>query len=314
MAIELRQLRSFVEVAQAGSFSRAASLLSIAQPALSRQIRQLEQAMNARLFHRNGRGVVPTLAGELLLGHARDILNRASQAQRELAALQGHPTGTVVLGVPPSVSTMFLTPLVVQVRDRYPGVKLHVMEGFSGTVLDWVQIGRVDVAIIYNVRPCPLILAETLLVEDLFLVRKPDRQDPRSVIRCEDLAEIPVVLPAKPHGLRLLCESAMGQHGYALDVRFEIDSLPIMKELAREGVVPTILPYGAVAREVEAGQLEALRIVEPNLSRTMMLATATNRPIDASVRAIIGAIQSVVADLGGTQQQDRGGSAAAYGA
>lgn len=298
MTIELRQLRSFVEIAQAGSFSRAASLLSIAQPALSRQIRQLEQAMNAQLFHRNGRGVVPTLAGELLLVHARDILSRTAQAQRELAALQGQPTGTVVLGVPPSVSTTLLTPLVIHARDRYPGIKLHVMEGFSGTVLDWVQTGHVDVAIIYDVRRSPLILAETLLVEDLFLVRRPDPQDPRSVVRCEELAGIPVVLPAKPHGLRLLCESAMSRHGYALDVRFEIDSLPIMKELAQEGVVPTILPYGAVAREVGAGQLEALHIVEPNLSRTMMLATAAHRPIDASVRAIISAIQSVVADLG----------------
>lgn len=297
MSIELRQLRSFVTIAQAGSFSRAAGLLAIAQPALSRQVRLLEAEIDAPLFHRNGRGVVLTPAGELLLAHAQDILGRTAQAKRELAALQGRPTGTVVLGVPPSVSITLLTPLVLHVRDLYPGIRLHVMEGFSGTVLDWVQTGHVEVAIIYDIRRSPQILAETLLVEDLFLVRRPDPADSRIAIGGAEIATIPLVLPARPHGLRLLCERALAPGDQGLDVRFEIDSMPIMKELAQEGAAPTILPYAAVAREVEAGLLEALRIVDPNLSRTMMLATATQRPIDASVRAVIAAIRTITASL-----------------
>lgn len=295
--VDLRQLRTFVEIVRAGSFSRAASVLSVAQSALSRQVRQLEHAMNAQLLYRNGRGVVLTTAGERLLLHAEDILNRVLLAQRELASLQGHPTGTVVLGIPPSVSGMLLTRLVIRASNLYPGIKLHAREGLSGTVLEWLLAGRIDVAIIYDVRRSPLIMAETLLQEDLFLVRRPDLRDPRSTIRCEDLSQIPLVLPAPPHGLRTLCEETIREHDQTLDVRFEVDSMPIMKELAKEGIVQTILPYCAVAREVDAGKLEALRIVEPNLSRTMMLATARHRPFDSSVRAVIGLIQATVGDL-----------------
>lgn len=299
--MDLRQLRYFIEIADAGSFSRAANLLSVAQPALSRQIRLLEGRLDAPLFHRNGRGVVLTAAGELLLGHARDILQRTARAEREIAVLQGRPTGTVTLGVPPSVAAMLLTPLVAHASERYPGVRLHIMEGFSGTVLDWLQTGRVDLAIIYDVRRSTSIIAETLLVEDLFLIRRPDAGAKRA-IRGEALARVPLVLPAKPHGLRLLCDSVMADHGLALDVRFEIDSMTIMKELSQEGVAGTVLPFGAVAREVKAGTLAAVRIVEPNMSRTMVLATAAHRPVDATVRAIVGAIRTVVSDLVTTER------------
>lgn len=296
MPIELRQLRAFVEIARSGSFSRAASLLSIAQPALSRQVRLLEAELAAPLFHRNGRGAVLTPAGERLLGHAEDVLRRVAEARRDLAALQEQPAGAVALGIPPSVAVALLTPLVVHMRDRYPGVRLHVMEGFSGTVVDWIETGRADLGITYDIRRSPLILTEMLLVEELFLVRRPDPEGcSPATIRGAALAAVPLVLPARPHGLRLLCERVMGQQGHGLDIRFEIDSMPTMKELAETGVAATVLPFGAVAREVAAGRLEALRIVEPGIRRTMVLATAAQRPIDAPLRAVITAIQAVIA-------------------
>lgn len=294
--MEMRQVKYFVEIVERGSFGRASKSLAIAQPALSRQIRLLEESLGAPLLYRNGRGVMMTAAGEIFLAHAREILQRVKRAEHDVSAARGTPSGEVVVGLPPSVSAVLLRRIVVALAERYPLIRLRVQEGFSGNVAEWLLAGKVDLAIVYEHHRPQNAQAEQLLVEELPLVHSPSLILP-PVVTSADLAGIPLVLPANPHGLRVLVEKRVAKHGGTLNVRFEMDSLVIMKELATEGVAATILPTGAVMREVEQGLLVVTPIVAPRIKRVMTLATATSRPLEKSHNAVIRIIREVAAEV-----------------
>lgn len=295
--MELRQLRYFCEIADCGSFSRAARTLAIAQPALSRQIRLLEESLSAPLFYRNGRGVMLTSAGEVFLSRARHVLEQVEGACRDVAALTDEPQGTVTLGLPPSVSMMLLRPLIVTLAETHPLIRLRVKEGFSGNVWEWLQAGKVDLAIIYEDNRSNTCRSEPLLKEELLLIHSPALTLAERVT-VDDLSGLPLVLPGRPHGLRLLVEQRMAELGKELMIRFEVDSMVMMKELAAEGVASTILPLGAVHREINAGILRATPLLTPSITRTMALATAANRPFDAAHRAVLRIVRDIASQQG----------------
>ena len=249
------------------------------------------------LFYRNGRGVALTTAGEIFLGHARAVLERIERAEREIAALGGMPQGVVTLGLPPSVSAVLLRPLVVTLAARFPLIRLRVEEGFSGKVAEWLQSGKVDLAIVYQDKATSNFVSQKLLTEQLMLNHHPSLQ-PGAEITAAMLAGLPLALPARPHGLRRLVESGMAAQGQTLDIRFEMDSLMVLKGLAMEGVASTILPFGAVSAEVAAGMLVATPIVSPSLTRVMVLAMANGRALDTTHRAVIEVVREVAADRG----------------
>lgn len=300
--MEMRQLRYFLEIADQSSFSRAARKLAIAQPALSRQMRLLEEGLGTRLFYRNGRGVTLTAAGKLFHGHATEILKRAAVAEQDIAALSGTPRGEVVLGLPPSVSAALLRPVVLRLAERYPLVKLRALEGFSANVAEWLQAGKVDLAIVYDTHCTQSTLADELLVEQLHLAHSPKMVLPKAV-GPRALTEIPLVLPARPHGLRTLVEKSIQPADGKLDIRFEIDSLTIMKELASDGVVATILPVGAFGREIEQNVLRATPLESFEITRRMMLAIANNRPLESAHHAVMKIIGEVA--RGGSGRKGR---------
>lgn len=295
--MEMRQIRYFVEIAGQSSFSRAARKLAVAQPALSRQMRLLEEALGSRLFYRNGRGVTLTAAGELFLGHASEILARISLAEQDVSSLSSTPRGEVVLGLPPSVSAALLRCVVVRLAEQFPAVKLRALEGFSANVSEWLQAGEVDLAIVYDAHCTQNTLADELLVEQLHLVHSPAMTLPAAV-SLRELSDLPLVLPAWPHGLRTLVEKSVHGAAGTLDIRFEIDSLTIMKELASDGVVATILPVGAVSREVEQNVLQVTPLVSPEITRRMMLAIAANRPLESAHHTVLKVIRDAVRGSG----------------
>jgi len=143
---DLKQLQLFTAVAEFGSFSRAAVALSISQPVLSRQIKSLEDKVGVALLYRNGRGIVLTEAGKILQSYAVALLEQAVRAETELAALRSNPRGTIVLGMPPSVGVVLTAPLVQNFRAQFPQVSMRVIEGFSGHLLEWLVMGKIDVA------------------------------------------------------------------------------------------------------------------------------------------------------------------------
>jgi len=146
--VELVDLRYFVSIAETGSFTKSALQNNIAQSALSRRVRDLEADLGVQLFYRNGRGVLLTEVGETFLARARGILADMESLRQEVVRSAGVLEGTVTLGVPPSVGLILLAPLLSQVRADYPGIRMRVLEAFSGHVADWLANGKVDLAVL----------------------------------------------------------------------------------------------------------------------------------------------------------------------
>ncbi|MEM8665688.1 MAG: LysR family transcriptional regulator, partial [Pseudomonadota bacterium] len=217
--MDIKQLRYFQKVADAGSVSRAAAALSVAQPAVSRQIANLEESLGTALFFRNGRGVKLTDAGAQLYGHTNAILESIRQAERDVRDTVGVARGTIVIGSTPSIVRLIAPPLLSAVDERHPELALEFTEGLSGYVNEWLSNGLLDIAIIHDATRTQHFLTEPLLREELVFVSANGDSSP---IAFTEVAEHDLILPRKAHGLRLHVERAAAQMRLALSVRAEV--------------------------------------------------------------------------------------------
>lgn len=241
-----------------GSFTRGL-LLQVAQPALSRQVRSLEVELRQPLLDRNGRGVTLTEAGKRLLAHARGILQQVQRARDDLEDQRGAATGRLAIALPPSVSRTMTAPLVKAFRDQLPRADLSVVEGLSTYALEWLVIGRVDCAVVYNVTPSPAIDLQPLLDERLYLVSARRSARARRIgkpVTLREVAECELVIPSRPHSVRMLLEGALANEGCRARVALEIESIPAILELVLQGG-HAVLAENAVRT---SGQPEAFRV------------------------------------------------------
>jgi LysR family nitrogen assimilation transcriptional regulator len=299
--MELKQLAYFLSVAEAGSFSKAAVVLSVAQPILSRQIKMLETELGAELLYRNGRGIVLSEAGKILEGRARAALESVDHARIEIAALKAAPQGRVVIAMPPSIGWVLTGPLVRRCREAFPNITLHVVEGFSGHVAEWLSNGRIDVGIVYNASRRSSLNTEPLFSDDLVLLGPAADPAglPGTTVPAARLADIPLILPARPHGLRVLIDQVLGQLDLAPRVEFEVDAMPSTLGLVEEGVGYTVLTETAATQRIGEGRIRAWAIVDPVMTRQLMLATSTQRPMSVATRLVTRLIRDQAASAFG---------------
>ena len=294
--MELRQLEYFIAIAETGAFSRAAVRLSVGQPILSRQIKALEQELGTQLYHRTGRGIVLSEAGKILEQHARGVLETTSGARRAINALGSVPAGRVVIGMPPSVGAVLTASLVREFRAEFPKVSLGVMEGFSGHVLEWLTTGRIDVAVLYNAPRTSALVTDPLLTDELFLlgpIGDPAGAGAGSVAAAQ-LARIPLILPSRPHGLRLLVDDFLSTIGVVPNVQVEIDAMPSTLSLVEDGIGYTILSYSSVHHLLADRRIRSWPIVDPAMTRSLVVATSTQRPVTKAARALVGFVRKQV--------------------
>ena len=276
--MDLKQLEYFVNVVDLGGFSRAGRVLGIAQPAISRQIRSLEVELRQSLLQRNGRGAVPTEAGKRLLEHARGILQQVDRARREIDEAKVAPVGHVVVGLPPTVARRLTLPVVREFRQRYPGGSLAIVEGLSATMHEWLLVGRVDVAIVYNAVASPGIDVRPLVEEQLCLISRRPKSRAARTLKLGNLTLHPLIIPSRPHAIRMLVETQLAVLGLRPNVVMEIDAVPAILELVAEGHGNAVLSAQALVN-VEVGRvLHARAIVQPRLLSKLALVTSAQRP------------------------------------
>lgn len=302
--MDIRQLRYFIAIVEQKSFSRAASLLNIAQPALSLHVRNMEAHLGTSLLLRSPKGVVPTEAGEILLRNARIILDQLALVQEEIRGQENDPAGEVRLGLPGTISQHLAVPLIMAARARYPRLKLRIAEAMSGFVLEWLREQRVDLAVLYNRPDDPGIHLTHVLDEELVFFGPanplPSSQAPdpaQNSLTFADVAKFPLILPSQSHGLRDLIEQNAMSRNIVLNSVIDVDSYSSIKELVTVHYGYSILPFNAIAKEVAAGSLRSWRIREPNLTRGVHIAYATNRPKIQAVAAIEALTYEVLRDL-----------------
>jgi LysR family nitrogen assimilation transcriptional regulator len=264
--MDLRQLRSLVYVADSGSLSRAAEILRTSQPSLSQQIKELETELGLELFLRHARGVVLTEVGHTLYAHARSILKDVAFAKETVLNQTKNPRGKVSVGFPTSVCRGLAAALIRKVGELYPNISLHIIEAMTGTLDEWMQTARLDIAVLYDPRVFANISLHAVGIEDLMLVA--DSKNPillRNSIGFTELGNIPVVLPGKQHGLRNLIEHMATREGITSNVVIESDSFSAIIELVKGGYM-TIMPHFAMLQEIKAGLFGAIPIMDPTPS------------------------------------------------
>lgn len=301
--IDIRQLRYFAAIVEQGSISRAAGVLHVAQPALSLHIRNMEDYLGTALLLRTSRGVAPTEAGSILLGHARVILNQLADAEEDIRGNLSDPSGEVRLGLPGTIARILAVPLITATHRRYPKIRLRISEAMSGFVLEWLRNARVDLAVLYSGTDERGISAQALLEEELqfFAPKQPlpgeSLPPPNRPIRFAQAAATPMILPSTGHGLRDQLDQTAAAMGKTLNAVIDVNSYGNIKELAREGLGCSILPRNAIATEVAAGSLRAWRITEPEIRRRVFLAHASDRPMTNAVATIRNLAHDTLHDL-----------------
>lgn len=293
--MELRQLRYFLGVCEAGSLLKASARLHVAQPALGQQMSTLEEELGVRLLVRSTRGVTPTSAGKTFLEHAKLVLadiERASLAVREAGSV---PSGSVAIGLPTTVSLGATLPILLACHERLPQVRLKIVEAYSGFLKEWLQSGRLDLAILFGDKPESGLSKRALLDEQLVFVASARATALPKRVSLERVARSPLVLPSSEHGLRRIVDDACAP--LKLDVVAEIDSLPSVKKATEAGIGSTILPLVSVAEEIAAGKLQASQIASDRMSRRVVCATNVTRPSTPASSAVLALIHEVIHDM-----------------
>lgn len=293
--MELLELRYFVTVAEAGSFSRATVELGTTQPALSRQVRKLEGELKCDLFYRHGRGVSLTAAGRKLFDAVKPLIRQVGQIKEEILEDGDHPSGSVAFGVPPSIGATLGATVSRRFSKEYPAARLRIREAFSSSLVEWVEMGRLDLAILYDARRGRNLTAEPLLREALFLVEAAGRRRRNDrPVGLEELSSRRLILPGPENGLRRVVDTAMASAGLPLSVVIEIDSVAAIKQLLEMGDEATVLPFGAVHREVREGRLQARRVDAEMAQAMLVTATPLNRPVTRATRVLLDLVRSEI--------------------
>jgi LysR family transcriptional regulator, nitrogen assimilation regulatory protein len=304
MAMETRDLRYFLKAVELGSVSRAAAALGITQPALSRQIRELEGELGRRLLRRTGRGVQPTEAGLRFAAEAGKILAELDALPAALRHGPAAPAGHVSLALPASISDGLLPDLYATLRRLFPGIALRVTEAATSAAIALLRRREADVAILHHRADFGAdfgadlgrLAVEPLIDEPLFLASAAGHAiSAAPVIPLAALERIDLILPSPKSGLRALLEAEAARHGLRFRVAVELDSVTAIKNLVAAGLGHTVLPAYTLAREAAAGLVAVRRIGAPPLARRLLIGRLAHRPQSFAARQVAASVRELAA-------------------
>jgi LysR family nitrogen assimilation transcriptional regulator len=288
--LSLRDLRAFLVACETCNFSHAALHLGVAQPSLSRTIRNLEGGLRVKLFYRTGRGVELTAEGETLRDYADRIMGQAEELVSTLAARRGRPAGELVVLLPHYVSRILVPPLVKRCCAVLPKVEVHIFEESAVEVPARICSGSAGLGVFYQSHQGVGISQEAIATEQMYLVGLPDIVGTLPIpITLEDAARIPLIISSRYSPFRRFVERAASEEGLQLKVARELEVSYSALTFAREGEGAAVLPLSHFHEELDNGKLVARPIKCPRLTRNILIGHGMNasRPIVNAVSAIL---------------------------
>lgn len=294
--MDIRQLKYFVGVVEAGSFTKAASLLHVAQSALSLHVRQLEEGFGTQLLVRDRTGISVTASGTKLLERARTILREIRLTEMELTNTVASPSGEVTIGIPSGAARVLSGPLLESVRNELPRISLKMIEGMTGPLEEWMAAGRFNLAVLYRTAESAGRMT-VLAREEFYLVVPPGEPPFEDEIPLADLHAFPLAVPMRNNNVRRSVADVVAQHGCVLDVRFEVDSLSTIINMVMEGKAYSILAPSAIQREASQGQVRTVKIIDPVITRSVVLAVNPKDEQSPAVSAVRKLIPNVTRTL-----------------
>ena len=271
--IDLRQLRYFVAIADAGSVSRAALVLHIAQPALSQQLAHLEREIGTKLLRRSVRGVAPTDAGKAVYRHAQTLLKLAAETADVARGAGTGASGRVRIGTPSSIAMILAAPLLSALHTRHPGILVELYESPSTHLAAQLLEERVDLSVLVDRAPSPSLIVEPLVSESIYFVhtRRGDPFARHDSVSITQLTAIPMILTTRATTLRHLVDEAYAQAAVAPSVIAEASSIQTLLTVVAQGGIGTVVPYSALSFHPATRAL-ARHLVTPRILRNASLA------------------------------------------
>jgi len=297
--MDLRQLKYFVQIAESGNLSRAAEVLRIAQPSLSQQMKNLEEDLGVDLLVRHARGVTPTEIGQQFYDHARRILQEVERT-REVIRLQSlNPSGKVSVGLPTSACRGLSLPLITAMAERQPNISLHIVEAMTGYLDDFIQLGRLDVALLYDHKAFEHVAWTEMMVEDLMLFTPPCHPlAVRGSVTFREMFDLPIVMPGAPNVMRTVIEQFAARHDIAPNA-LACDSLPAIARMVRSERALAVMPHFAFSDEMERGEMLAVPIVDPTPSWRLSVVVSQRTMNPRGSEAVAKVMADVIAELVG---------------
>jgi len=291
----MHQFRLFLKVAETGSISKAAISLGIPQPAISRLVGRMETISGVVLFERSSRGVLLTAAGEIFRKHALQALYHHDLAFSEVQNTIGILHGEVRIATPESVANILFFPLIKRFQALHPQVRVRVTTSSSVSIPSLIDNDVVDIGIIADTHTLPALPLEQLCREDLYLIGpRGSNEMNQDSITLTDIASLPLILNGMSGGFRSLIDSAFEKLKLKPEIKIEIDSNEPMLELVLSGEGFSILPFSAIAGKSRFSQLAAVKIIDPTISRGILLIASINRPFPAVCREATFQIRSIM--------------------
>ncbi len=270
--MHLRRLAYFMRVAELGSLNRASEALRIAQPALSRQMRMLEEELGVVLFERTLRGMTLTEQGVRL---QRDLVAPLRQIEFAFAnvSLTGNQVaGALNIGVEPGLRDILGLALLDRIAAEEPGIVPRIVEGEVDSLAEWAIRGDVDLIVFSGPSPDEAIIDRALLTEELFLVGSPDSDlRPDQPLRFDAVIARPLILPEARSGIVPLLEKRAYVNKAGLNILRRVNSFELLKQMVSSGEGYTVLPKSAMQRELRDGAFALCAIVDPLLSQPVSI-------------------------------------------
>lgn len=294
--MDLRQIQYFVALFEERSITKAARRLNVVQPAISMQIGRLEKTFKTKLFERTSRGVIPTDIGRAYYGLCQKIMGDVHEARRYLQEAGGKINGELNIGLMPSVANSVLPEVLAEYKKSYPDVTLRIVEAYSGSLVESLLSGRLDLAVVNNMGSFSGAAIVPLFRDYLVLVTRFSRSSKVSQeIPAHRLPDFKLVLPSKRQGMRLLIDSMLASSSIVLKPEIELDSLGPTLDLVRTSEWATILPVIAVKQAASKNNFRLQRIVNPSIPREVVVASQAGRVTSLAGQLFTKALQERIA-------------------
>lgn len=288
MDLDSERLRAFQAVARAGGFSRAAVRLHKTQPAISQAVRALEDQVGEPLFHRLGRRVRLTSAGEILLEHVDEAFAALEIARQRLQARGSLEAGELVIGTSDTNACYVLPPVLAAFRDAYPGVEVRISNRPSPATERQVEAREVDVGFVTLPVASPKLVAEPLMLREDVAIFAPDhRLAGRSRVRFAELAGEPLLLLDRGSRTRSLIDEGLAAAGKEPRIAMELASIEVVKRLVGLGFGVSVVPRIAVQAELEAGTLASARVFPRAQARSLGVVVPSNAPLSRAAERFV---------------------------
>lgn len=289
--MDFRQIQYFVALYEEKSITKAAKRLHVVQPAVSMQIRRIEEEYDTVLFERTPGGVLPNDRAAEVYPLCLEVLERAAEIRRRLRSSPGKVVGALSVGVPPSIARGILVDILADFQKKFPDVQLSVSEGYSAHLVEWLLNGNLDLAILGTLESDPRLHSDPILTEEMRVLVGPQSDIPGDEITGKSLVGANLILPSSKNLIRILIETEFRKIGLSIEPEMEIDSLSTVFALVRGSGRATILPASSIRESDLRDGMRSLRLVEPSINRTLVATFPVLKPPSAAAKEFMKEFQ-----------------------